>query len=251
VSLDEATSAYIRGVVERLRGLLSDDLIGIYLVGSGSMGGFDPRTSDVDIAAVVTGPLTVDQKQRIVRRLAHPAFPCPVRKLELVVYGAEAVTGASPSLRWELNLNTGPEIGVAASLDPSAEPGHWFVLDVAMARTHARPLLGPPPDVVFGEIPQERVLRALLGSARWHRGNDPQGVQSVLNACRAWRWVEDAAWSPKLEAARWARVRTDDPAIIDAAVAARETNGARVLDPRTVERFVANVERRIERSLEG
>jgi hypothetical protein len=251
VSLDEATSAYLGAAVERLHGLLSHDLIGVYLIGSGSMGGFDPRTSDIDVAAVVTGPLTVNQKQRIVRGLAHPAFPCPVRKLELVVYDTEAVTGVSPSLRWELNLDTGPEIGVEASLDPSTEPGHWFVLDVAMARTHARRLLGPPPDVVFGEIPRERVLRALLGSARWHRGNDPRGAQSVLNACRAWRWVEDATWSPKPEAARWARVRTDDPAIIDAAVAVRETNGAHVLDPRTVERFVTIVERRIERSLEG
>ena len=164
--MDEATSAYIGAAAERLRGLLRDDLIGVYLMGSGSMGGFDPRTSDVDIAAVVTGPLTREHKQRIVRSLAHPAFPCPVRKLELVVYGAEAVTGPSPSLLWELNLNTGPEVGVEASFDPSTESGHWFVLDVAMARRHARPLLGPPPDVVFGDIPQDRVLRALLGSAR-------------------------------------------------------------------------------------
>jgi hypothetical protein len=249
--VDEAISAYIGAAAERLRGLLRDDLIGVYLVGSGSMGGFDRRTSDVDIAAVVSGPLTREQKQRIVRSLAHPAFPCPVRKLELVVYGAEAVTGPSPSLLWELNLNTGPEVRVEASFDPSTESGHWFVLDVAMARRHARPLLGPPPDEVFGEIPRDRVLQALLGSTRWHLRNDPQGVQSVLNACRAWRWVDDATWSPKPEAARWARLRTDDPDIIDAAVAARETDGARALDPKAVERFVTHVERRIQRSLEG
>ena len=215
------------------------------------MGGFDPRTSDVDIAAVVRGPLGLKQKREIVRDLAHPALPCPVRKLELVVYGAEAVTGPSPSLLWELNLNTGPAVEVEVSFDPSTEPGHWFVLDVAMARRHARPLLGPPADVVFGEIPKERVLRALLGSTRWHLRNDRTGVQTVLNACRAWRWAEDATWSPKPEAGRWARARTDDPAVIDAAIRARETNGARVLDPPAVERFVAQVARRILRSLEG
>jgi hypothetical protein len=251
VSLDEATSAYVRDATARLRGLLSDDLIGVYLMGSGAMGGFDPRTSDVDMAAVVRGPLTQEQKQRIIRALAHPAFSCPVRKLELVVYGAEAVTGPTPSLLWELNLNTGPEVGVEASFDPSAEPGHWFVLDVAMARRHARPLFGPPPHVVFGEIPQDRVLRALLGSAEWHLRNDPQGVQNVLNACRAWRWVEQASWSPKPEAARWARDRTDDAALVDAAVAVRDADGARILDPQAVERFVTHVVRRIERSLEG
>ena len=247
--LDEATADYIREAAERLRAILGDDLIGVYLIGSGSMGGFDPRTSDVDMAAVVTGPLRPDQKQEIVRDLGHPIFPCPVRKLELVVYGAGAVTGPSPTLFWELNMNTGPDIGVEASFDPSTEPGHWFVLDVAMARTHAHPLLGPPPDVLFGEIPHQRVLRALLGSTGWHLRNDPQGVQSVLSACRAWRWVEEATWSPKPEAALWARARTPDTAIIEAALAAQDSNGA--LDRQAVERFVTRVQRHIEQSLEA
>jgi hypothetical protein len=249
VPLDEATSDYIGEATERLRGLLRDDLIGVYLLGSGSMGGFDPRTSDVDIAAVVARPLRRDQKQGVVRDLGHPVLPCPVRKLELVVYGAETVSGPSPTLLWEVNLNTGPGVGVEASFDPSTEPAHWFVLDVAMARSHARPLLGPAPDDVFGEIPRERVLRALLGSTAWHLRNDPRGVGGVLSACRAWRWVEEGTWSPKPEAAVWARTRTPDPALLDAALEARGGNGA--LDHRAVERFVTRVQRRIEQSLEG
>jgi hypothetical protein len=249
--LAAATDVYIRVAAERLRDLIGDDLIGVYLLGSGSLGGFDPRTSDIDIAAVVRRPLTQDQKQRIVRDLAHPTLPCPARKLELVVYGADAVTGPSPTLLWEVNLNTGPEVGVESSFDPSSEPEHWFVLDVAMARRHARPLLGAPPETVFGEIPQERVLRALLGSIAWHLRNDPRGVQGVLNACRAWRWAEEATWSPKPEAARWARARTEDPEVIDAALAARETEEAPAPDPHAVERFVSQVARRIERSLDG
>jgi hypothetical protein len=248
--LDEATYDYVREVTDRLRALLQEDLVGVYLIGSGSMGGFDPRHSDVDIAAVVTGPLLREQKDRIVRALAHPGLPCPVRKLELVVYRAEAVSGPSPSLQWELNLNTGPAAGVRARFDPSTEPGHWFVLDVAMAGRLARSLFGPPPHVVFGELSRDRVLRALLGSIRWHVQNDHQGVQAVLNACRAWRWVQDATWSPKPEAARWARVRTDDPAVIDAALSARENGGHPPLDRPAVDRFVSGVERRIERSMD-
>jgi hypothetical protein len=161
------------------------------------------------------------------------------------------VRAPSPTLLWELNLNTGPEVGVDASFDPSTEPEHWFVLDVAMAREHASPLLGPPPEEVFGDVPRERVLRALLGSTEWHLQNDPGGVQSVLSACRAWRWVEESTWSPKPEAARWARTRTEDPALIDAALAARETEGEGALYPRAVAHFVTQVERRIRRSLEG
>jgi hypothetical protein len=247
--LNEATSIYVRAVAERLRILLGDSLLGVYLVGSGAMGGFDPKTSDVDLAAVVTGSLSIERKREVVRSLSHAALPCPVRKLELVVYGAKAAGGASP--KWELNLNTGQAVGVEASYAPSDLPGHWFVLDVAMAREHARPLFGPPPQMVFGEIRKDLVLRALIGSIRWHRRNDPDGVQSVLNACRAWRWLEEGMWSSKPAAARWARARANDPAPLDAAVAARSADGTAAVDEEAVVRFVKGIERRLERALEG
>ncbi|HEV8681406.1 MAG TPA: aminoglycoside adenylyltransferase domain-containing protein [Actinomycetota bacterium] len=246
--LDGHTSTYVRTVTERLRSLFGEDLLGVYLVGSGSMGGFDPQKSDVDLAAVVSGSLSLEHKREAVRRLSHAALSCPVRKLELVVYGAQAVEGPSPSLRWELNLNTGAAVGVEASFDPGAEPGHWFVLDVAMAREQARALFGPPPQDVLGEIERGRVLRALLASLRWHRENDWEGVQSVLNACRAWRWLEEKTWSPKPVAAAWAHGRVDDPGLIDDALA-RGTDGSSALDKDAVLRLVKNVERRIEQSL--
>ena len=251
MSLDDVTSRYVQAVVDRLRSLLGDGLRGVYLVGSGSMGGFDPRTSDVDLIAVVNGALSEAQKREVVERLSHTALPCPVRKLELVVYRPEALEGSSASLRWELNLNTGREVGVEASFDPSAEPGHWFVLDLAMAREHARPVFGPPPRLVFGGIHHDRVVRALMGSIQWHRSNDREGIQSVLNACRAWRWVEEGTWSPKPAAAAWARARANDPGVIDAALAARTADGTSSLENNAVERFVASVERRVERALEG
>lgn len=249
--LDGPTSTYVRAVTQRLRGLLGEDLLAVYLVGSGSMGGFDSGESDVDLAVVVKRSLSLEQKRSIVRRLSHGALPCPVRKLELVVYGAEAVGGPSPSLRWELNLNAGATIGVEASFDPGTEPGHWFVLDVAMAREHARSLFGPSPQTVFGEIERDRVLKALAASLEWHRQNDRAGVQSALNACRAWRWLEEKTWSPKPLAAAWARARAGAPAAVDAALAARTDGGTSSLENDAVERFVTSVQRKVERALEG
>jgi hypothetical protein len=249
--LDAPNSTYVRTVTHRLRALLGDDLLAVYVVGSGSMGGFDPRKSDVDMAVLVRGTLSLQQKRQIAERLSHTALPCPVRKLELVVYRAETVAGPSPSLWWELNLNTGASIGVEASFDPGAEPGHWFVLDAAMAREHARALFGPPPQAMFGEIERDRVLKALVASLRWHRENDPEGVESVLNACRAWRWLEEKTWSPKSIAAAWARARVDDPTVIDAALAARTGDGTASLENDSVVRFVMSIERGVGGDLEG
>jgi hypothetical protein len=245
-ALDPVTSDYVRAVAERLGSAFHPDLAGVYLIGSAAMGGFDRDRSDVDIVAVVGRRLAPEEKDRIVNLLAHPALPCPVRKLELVVYPAEALRGPSPSLAWELNLNTGPEAGVAASMDPSSEPPHWFVLDVAMAREHAVTLVGPPPPDVFAEIAGQRVLQALIESVRWHREHDEDGIQSVLSACRALRYLADGTWVPKPEAARWARARAEDPSAVDAALAAWEGAEGAGLDRRAAARLLDDVERRLQ-----
>src|SRR5439155_1941844 len=68
---------YHRELVARLRGLLGDELIGVYAGGSFALGGFDSYLSDLDVAAV--GAAHVDQttKQAIVEALRHESLPLP------------------------------------------------------------------------------------------------------------------------------------------------------------------------------
>lgn len=247
--MDASISPYVHAVAQRLRSALGSDLVGVYLIGSGAMGGFDPHASDVDVVAVASRRLEPEEKTLLVNLLAHPTLPCPVRKLELVVHAVDAICGPSPSLRWELNLETGPEVGVVVSEDPLSVPAHWFVLDAAMARDHAEPLQGPPPADVFGEIERERILRALIDSVRWHRDHDEEGVQSVLNACRAWHYLADGTWVPKPAAARWARARSADGSVIDEAIAAREAGQSGPLDREAVDRFVGQVRLRLQEAV--
>lgn len=171
--------------------MLESELLGIYLIGSLAFGAYVSGKSDIDVTVVSTGPPQHSRLKRLVNSLAHPHLPCPAPKLELVVYPRSAPRGKQPSLRWSLNLNTGPEVGLVVCYTTETEPAHWFVLDIAMARSHARPLLGPPPRQVFGELERPRILAALLNSLRWHQDHDVSGTHAVLNACRALRYVTD------------------------------------------------------------
>ncbi len=67
VSVDE----YHRELVARLRGLLGDELIGVYAGGSFALGDFDSYLSDLDVAAVGAAHVGQTTKQAIVeaRRL--------------------------------------------------------------------------------------------------------------------------------------------------------------------------------------
>jgi hypothetical protein len=229
-----------------LRRLLGDELLAAYLIGSGALGGAAPDQSDVDVVAVCATAPPAERKQAIIATLSEQAMTWPLRGLELVLYTRAAVAAPTRTPRFEINLNAGRRMPHLASLDPASEPAHWFVLDLAILRDHGRALTGPPPRELVGPIPRRWLLEALLDSLAWHDAHESALQQTVLNASRGWRYAEEGVWSSKLDAASWALSRTDDPALVEAALAIRHGDRSRVLDPARVDAFQRRVRERVE-----
>jgi hypothetical protein len=220
-SRDGSLEAYDRALVSRVRGVLADDLVGVYLTGSRALGAYRPGRSDTDVMAVCRTPPPPTVKRRIVARLRHEALPCPARLLEFVLYADRAVAAGDGG--FEINLNTGRATPCHASFDAADEPPFWFVIDRAIVREYGIALLGPPASEVFGAIPRERILDALRQAHQWHTDSgEARRDDVVLNACRAWRYIEEEVWSSKAAAGEWARSRVDDAGLIDAALAGRD-----------------------------
>ncbi len=180
--LDERTAAYVDDMLGAIATHVP--LVEAYVVGSGAAGGFDPRTSDVDVVAVVERALGSDRQDIID---AVRALPCPVRDLELVLY----VEGAQPP-GFELNLNHGEE-------EPDAEP-FWFVLDAALAQEHAVPLLrGRPWADVFDRMDEEEIRAAARESLAWSEQRDSEFAQK--NAARTRHYFEHREWISKEDVA--------------------------------------------------
>jgi hypothetical protein len=238
--LPPAQDQYVQEVANRLRAALGDDLLAVYLVGSGALGDWVPERSDIDIMAVCAGPLAAAQRDRVVELLLHRALPCPARGLELVVYSRDAIAAPRRGLGFELNLNTGSGIPDRVSSDPGVEPAHWFLLDVAAARLHGRAISGPAPHALIGPVPAADVQAALIESLRWHREHEATSANTVLNACRSWRYVADGAWSSKPDAGRWALERGADDVLVRAALALH-AGASGALDPTAVATFLAEV----------
>ena len=161
----------------------------VYLHGSGASGAYEHGRSDVDVIAVASRSLSLDERRALAA--AVEAIPVPARKLELVVY-------PRGSDRWELNLNTGERLG----LDADAEPAFWFVLDRAVAEQQAIPLAGPPWHEVFAPDSREAVEAALDDVVAFDGWDDPRG--QALTAARARAWRETGRWVSKREAEEWA-----------------------------------------------
>ncbi len=167
---------------------------------------------------------------------------CPARGLELTLY-RRAVAGSLPvGADFEVNANGGPRMPTTTiHLDPAAEPGFWYVLDRAIAHRAGVVISGPPPSHVFADVAHATLLDALYQSMAWHRVHEKATLYSVLNACRAWRFVDEGVLGSKLEGAAWARERWPDTDVIDAAVALRQGEDAAALDESAVDDLLSAV----------
>ena len=187
-------------------------------MGSAAMGADVPGASDLDVWALVRGPVPLIAKEEVVAGVGQDALPVPARGLELVV--ARFPAGPEPVV--ELNFNDGPRMARHVALDASGEARHWFVLDAAIGREHGRALRGPPPADAFPPIPRSLQLAAIAESLDWYAQHEPDDRKAVLTAARGWRYAVEGVWSSKEDAARWAAARRPEwSASLEEALAAR------------------------------
>lgn len=125
-------------------GALGGELVGVYLHGSGALGGYVAGRSDLDIAAVCERRLAAEEKRLIATLLSHERLACPATSLEFFLITRDAAQSFEPSSLYELNLDTGRN-NHDVRADPSEQPAHWFLLDLAVCRQQGIALYGPLP----------------------------------------------------------------------------------------------------------
>ena len=210
------------------------------------MGDYLPGRSDLDLAAVVHGPLSAELREGVLAGMRHESLPCPARLLELVVYRLDTTRSGSTASGFELNLNTGRGTPLLVQSHGTAgDVGfHWFAIDRSVLSQAGVALDGPPAAEVFAPVTPRELMPALLESIRWHRERGPEGSDAVLNACRSLRFAIDERWSAKPAAGRWAVEHDFAPEdLVDRAIGARM--GTTTLDRQEIAGFLAAVEARL------
>lgn len=217
MSIATEVETYASEIAERLKGILGADLVGVYLHGSAVLGDFSTGRSDVDVIAVSARPLSQTEKESVSEQLSQGSLPCPARGLEFHILHRDDLTrsGAPP---FELHLATSADGTPDRVVDGRGHRGDPdLVMHFAVLHENGRALLGPAPDGLFPVIPRPMLLQAFLGELEWAKENASPSYQ-VLNACRAWRYVDEGVLCSKAAGGKWARRRVDDPTLIDAAL---------------------------------
>jgi hypothetical protein len=220
-------SRELDALTDAIRGVLGDDLVGLYLYGSAVTGGFDAGVSDLDLAAV-TGPEVAALDLAGLERM-HDRFeeerPEWSNRVEVVYIGQSTLASFRTSTGSLAAINPGEPFHIRD--DRAVEwLQNWYLV-----RETGRPLIGPPasqvvPAVAWSEFVAATVRYADEVGRRSRADAGGTLAYTVLTLCRALRTVQTQTPGSKQDGAGWVRDRFPEWAsLIDDALACRLSGG--------------------------
>jgi len=200
----------VEGLASGLAEIAGDELVGVYLHGSLALGCFNPEISDVDILAVASRPLELEEKERAVGLLAATSGrPGSVEFHQLALpdlipwrypvpidfhYGDVWRNDLLADLRATLDRQQGSDADLAAHLH--------------ITRASGVVLAGENPQSVLPPVPWEDYVDSLLRDLEWSFESDrPSSVYRVLSPARIWAALATRELHSKETGALWAQER--------------------------------------------
>ena len=203
--LEPRERAQVEAVVGVVRGMLGDDLVGIYLYGSSVTSGLRPA-SDLDLFVISGRPTTPIEKRALIDGLlpmsGSRATGGPARSLELttVVLSDVRPWRYPPHLDFQYGdwMRADFERGDMPPW-PLASPDLAVLLTTVILEGVA--LVGPPPAEVLDPVPRAELDRAMLDAIPDLLADlEPDTGNVILTLARIWTslvtgeiWSKDAA----------------------------------------------------------
>jgi streptomycin 3"-adenylyltransferase len=196
----------VNRVLEDYHAILADNLVGFYLHGSLAMGCFNPELSDIDFLAVVSRPMTSEEKSAVIRSMLEAHGRIAGNGIEMSIVRADEVSALPYPTPYELHYSDDHyEAYRRGEVEPSGPLyDEDLVAHFAITRKAGICLYGRPVAEVFPEVPRELYIKSLLQDARWiGTVMEEHPLYAVLNLCRFIAYLQEDAIMSKAEGAVW------------------------------------------------
>lgn len=234
-------NALIEILQARITSILGGRLLGLYLEGSLVLGDFDPKTSDIDLLAVLSGDLDDDTFEEL--RQMHHEIANEYSRWDDRIEVCYISAGALKTIK--------SRAGSVANISPGEpfhrrETGKEWLLSWYLTREKGKTLFGPSPKTFIEPISKEEFIESVKDHARswgvWVEGMKNRYAQSyaIFSICRALYACRNGEQVSKREAAMWAQKELPEWAgLIQNALAWKEAGKDSVADeasfPQTVQ----------------
>jgi hypothetical protein len=203
-----AVDQILRILFGRVREILADQFVGMYLYGSLSSGDFDEASSDVDFLVVTRSELSAEQLSRLATMHADiKGSGAPFAdRLEGSYLPAGALRRYDPANSHHPSVGVDWEFGMR-------EHGWNWVLERDNVLRSGRAVAGPAPATLIdpvGPAELKTAVRHVLNEF-WGRDDKPDWLGlaayqafAILTMCRALYTLDTGRQATKPQAARWA-----------------------------------------------
>jgi streptomycin 3"-adenylyltransferase len=196
------------GFVRGARQILGPKVVGIYLHGSLSMGGFNLRASDADLLVVTTTRIASASKRKLTQLLLKISkHPVPLEVTFLSRSQLDPWRYPTPfefhfSEMWRRKFTVDMN-GAIRELARAKDDD--LALQVPLVRERGERLYGENAKRVLPEVPRAHSVAAAVKEFAWARRRSKRfPVYFVLNSCRTVAFLRTGRFYSKEEGARWA-----------------------------------------------
>ena len=199
----------INGFVEESKGILQDNLVGIYLHGSSVMGCFNPLKSDIDLIIVVNRPLTDSVKRAFMDMVVRYNAAGPAKGIEMSIVLREVCKPFVYPTPFELHFSASHLEWYRERPDDYIRKMNGTDRDLAAHFTvitrRGRCLFGAPVTEVFAEVPDRNYMDSLWYDIEGAEGEIAEHTMYLtLNLARVLAYREEGLVLSKKEGGEWA-----------------------------------------------
>jgi Domain of unknown function (DUF4111)/Nucleotidyltransferase domain len=195
-------------MLPKIQAILGDQLVGIYLYGSLSLGDFDPASSDIDFLVVTTEDISKEIFERL-----HAMHAIIVSSgLTYANYIEGSYIPLKALQRYDSHNAHHPTIGIDWPFRVAFHGSNW-ILERSILRDHGIVLYGPTPQTLIDPVTPEEIKAAVCEQLKnfWSSQRDepewlrPRNYQAfaVLTLCRALYTLHHGVVNSKPQAAIW------------------------------------------------
>ncbi|MCD4687463.1 MAG: DUF4111 domain-containing protein, partial [Anaerolineae bacterium] len=222
-------NAVLALLLERVREVLAERFVGLYVYGSLATGDFAPGRSDIDFVVVTDGALPDGVLPQL--RAMHAAITASGRAWATVLEGPYIPQDALR--RYDPDNARHPALRVDGSFDVDWHARDWIIQRYVI-REQGIVVAGPAPETLIDPVTADDLRRVAVGIVRdwWepmlervYRLHEAEyQAYAVLTMCRTLVTLAQGAVVGKQAAAEWTKERVDPAwtSLIDQALAWRE-----------------------------
>lgn len=200
--------AVLKRIAGEYQKILGDKLTGIYVHGSIAFGCFRWETSDIDFIVVIKEPLTLEEKEELIRVLLDLEEAAPPKGLEMSVVLDKYCNPFVYPTPFELHFSNMHKESCRNNLREYCREMHGTDKDLAahfmIILTAGRVLCGADIASVFGKVPRENYLDSIMSDIE-DAVNEIQEnpVYIILNLCRVLAFAEEGLVISKEQGGKW------------------------------------------------